>query len=92
MDVVLDHDGDAGQRTERLPGAARGVGGIGGGNGARGVEGDEGVQLASGRGAFETGLYQLTAGQAAHAERAHGLGDGQVGGAGGLREQGQFHG
>ncbi|MNZ49045.1 hypothetical protein D3C78_668020 [compost metagenome] len=92
VDVVLDHDGDAGQRLERQTGAARGVRRIGGGQRALRVEGDEGVQLAAGLGAGETGLDQLAAAQAPRAEGVERLGDGQVGGAGSLREHGQFHG
>ncbi|MOA26947.1 hypothetical protein D3C78_1477790 [compost metagenome] len=79
MDVVLDHDGNAGQRLQRPAGAARGIGGPGLGQCAIAVQSDEGIQLAAFLGAVQAGADQLGAGQDAIAESGLRLGDGQIG-------------
>ncbi|MNE44665.1 hypothetical protein D3C80_1389030 [compost metagenome] len=79
VDVVLDHDGDAGKRLQRPSGTPRGIGGPGLGQCAIAVQGDEGIQLAAFLGAVQAGADQLGAGQDAIAESGLRLGDGQIG-------------
>ncbi|MNQ86977.1 hypothetical protein D3C85_1021840 [compost metagenome] len=79
MDIVLDHDGDAGQRLQSRTSAACVVGLLRSVQRALGIERDIDIQLPPLFRALQAGTDQFTAAEHAVAEGAHGLADGQVG-------------
>ncbi|MOA18788.1 hypothetical protein D3C78_1391290 [compost metagenome] len=79
VDVVLDHDGNTGQRLQRCAGAAYIVGRPCRIQCAPGIERDVDIQFPTLFCPLQAGADQFGAAESAIAEGGHGLADGQVG-------------